>query len=244
MSLTCQLFGLISPANVANHQYSELHKYPQWQWSRVSIGVNCSLKWEKLCESCSWTGAWICRLSQRQHSLPAPCQVSQLTLHIVQHRPQPLSSDLTLPIFSHQSEKSNLILILLPANCWWAGYQVSTGGDHAPMVQCSTPGRLSAPWSGSAVTGQPIIHCTATPPSPRPRDQAAIFNLVPQPSSCALTCCSTTPANRSSSSVPCPANLVNCGKIFYNVSVPINETNLNTLLLHDRMQFNSFNELV
>ena len=84
------------------------------------------------------------------------------------------------------------------------------------------------------------LHCNTT----QPQDQAAIFNLVPQPSSCALTCCSTTPANRSSSSVPCLANLVNCGKIFYNVSVPINETNLNTLLLHDRMQFNSFNELV
>ena len=212
MSLACQLFGLISPANVAHHQYSGLHKCPQWQWSRVEIGVNCSLKLEKLCESCSWTGAWICRLSQRQHSPPVS-SVTPHTAHCATQATASLSSDLTLPIFSHQSEKSNLILILLPANCWWAGYQVSTGGDHAPMVQCSTPGRLSAPWSGSAVTGQPIIHCTATPR--QPRDPCCYIYLVPQPSSCAMTCCSSKPDNSSSSSVPCPTNLVNWGNIVF-----------------------------
>ena len=178
--------------------------------------------------------------------VPAPAltarPVSSVTAHTAHCATQAtasLSSHLTLPIFSHQSEKSNLILILLPANCWWAGYQVSTGGDHAPMVQCSTPGRLSAPWSGSAVTGQPIIHCTATPPSPGPRDQAAIFNLVPQPSSCALTCCSTpiqpigphTPHHLSY--VYCPTNLVDCGKIAHKCTNQWNKANRPTLLLHD-----------
>ena len=56
--------------------------------------------------------------------VPAPAlaarPVSSVTAHTAHCATQAtasLSSHLTLPIFSHQSEKSNLILILLPANC-------------------------------------------------------------------------------------------------------------------------------